>query len=119
MNQPDELGFEVSQAPQKRRKTTVEFDLTQHVQGRHKLRWAYMQSIVPVSVLNDTNVFVLKAAIDGVYSVPPAERASLDEFADYVGSLPGLVISRFGRNNYFVHRLRAKKKQLAAQAAYS
>ena len=52
------------------------------VQPKHRLRWEYLREVVPVlSVLDNTSVFVLKAAVDDFYDLTPKEREQVEEFA--------------------------------------
>jgi hypothetical protein len=68
---------------------------------------------VPEPVLNNTSVFVLKAAVDGSYNLEDKQKDELDNFADYVARLPSFKLIRLGNyNNFVINTVRRKRKQL-------
>ena len=103
--------FRVSSTSGKKTKTLETFDLHKIIKPKNRLRWEYLRSAVPESVLNATSVFVLKAAVDGTYNLTEGEKQELDKFADYVARLPEFKLIRLGNNNNFVNTVRLKRKQ--------
>lgn len=104
--------FEISEPLERPKTTLAHFDITQHIKPNHLLRWEYLRTNVPVSKLNELSRFVLKAVVDGIYGLSPAERRELEKFAEYVASLQHFKLIRLGRNNFFVNLVRKKRQQL-------
>lgn len=92
--------FEISTAPIANRRTVEKFDIGHHIKPKHLLRWEYMREVVPVSVLNDLKVYVLKAALDGAYNLTPTETSDLRDFANYCATIPHFLLKRFGDTRF-------------------
>lgn len=107
-----EAQFKVSSTSAKKTNTLEHFDMFKVVKEKNRLRWEYLRSAVPEPVLNNTSVFVLKAAVDGSYNLEDKQKDELDKFADYVARLPNFKLIRLGNNNNFVNTVRRKRKQL-------
>lgn len=102
------MAFEIDTTGE-RRHTLRHFNMYDVVQPKHRLRWEYLKETVPVSVLDDMSVFVLKAAVDGCYGLSEKEREKVEAFAETCAAIPGFKVSRLGKNNWFVNMIRQKR----------
>lgn len=103
------MSFEIDTSSDGRR-TLQHFNMYDVVQQKHRLRWEYLKEKVPVSVLDNMSVFVLKAAVDGCYGLSERELGDVEAFAETVAAIPDFKVQRLGRNNRFVNMIRQKRK---------
>ena len=99
-----EADFEISLPPKE--KTLTHADVGLLIKPKNRLRWLYLSQTVPTSMLEATSPFVLKAAVDGAYSLTDTEYTEFENFAAYVALLPGFILSRLGKDNAFVRFVR-------------